>query len=106
MAAIIKSLKNESAFRRNYHPTSGQGMGERNALSGLVPLGFFLDTLGVRVIAPDRVALEGTNPFPWPVTVKYRGLTVMRGKEKTQVIFPDGQTVSVDDPAPRLVMLE
>jgi hypothetical protein len=106
MAAIVKSLKNESAFRRSYHPTSGQGMGERNALSGLVPLGFFLDTLGVRVIAPDQVALEGTNPFPWPVTVKYRGLTVMRGQEKTQVIFPDGQTVSVDDPAPRLVMLE
>lgn len=106
MAAIVKSLKNESAFRRSYHPVSGQGMGERNALNGLAPLGFFLDTLGVRVIAPDRVALEGTNPFPWPVTVKYRGLTVMRGVEKTQVIFPDGQTVSVDDPAPCVVILE
>jgi hypothetical protein len=46
------------------------------------------------------------NPYPWPVTVKYRGLTVLRQKEKTVVIFPDGQTVTVSDSARRIVSLE
>ncbi len=106
MAAVIGSLKRDGAFRRGYHTESGQGLGDRNALSGLAPLGLFLDVLGVRPISPHRVALAGFNPFPWPVTVKYRGLTVLRQKEKTIVIFPDGQTVTVDDPAPRIVSLE
>jgi hypothetical protein len=55
--------------------------------------------------------LSGNNPFPWPVTVKYRGLTIMRQQGKTSVIFPDGQTVETDDPedgdiAPRTISLE
>lgn len=106
MNAVVLSLKKEAAFRRHYHAETGQGSGERNALEGLAPLGLFLDVLGVRLISPRRVALSGFNPFPWPVTVKYRGLTVLRQAEKSTVIFPDGQTVVVDDPAPRIVALE
>jgi hypothetical protein len=60
----------------------------------------------VRLISPRRVALAGNNPFPWPVTVKYRGLTILRQKDKTIVIFPDNQTVTVTDPEPRLVSLQ
>jgi hypothetical protein len=106
MAAIVQTLKQERGFRRFYHAESGQGYGERNALSGLAPLGLFMETLGVRVISPQRVALHGFNPFPWPITVKYRGITVLRQKESSTVIFPDGQTVEVEDPAPRIVSLE
>ncbi len=106
MTVIIQSLKRERAFRRYYHSETGQGLGERNALSGLAPLGLFLETLGVRLISPTRVVLGGFNPYPHPVTVKYRGLTLLCQKEKTTVIFPDGQTVTVDDPSPRIVSLE
>jgi Mannosylglycerate hydrolase MGH1-like glycoside hydrolase domain len=106
MKAIILNLKAESAFRRGYHAESGQGIGERNAVQGLAPLGLFLEILGVRLISPERVALNGINPFPWPVTVKYRGLTVLRQKEKSVVIFPDGQTVTISDPSPQIVSLE
>lgn len=106
MKAAIQSLKSEGAFRRYYLADTGQGLGERNALEGLPPLGLFLNALGVRLYSPHRVALAGFNPFPWPVTVKYRGLTILRQKEKTLVIFPDGQTVAVDDPEPREVALE
>jgi hypothetical protein len=52
------------------------------------------------------VVITGFNPFPWPVTIKYRGMTVLRQKEKTLVIFPDGQTVNVNDPGSRLISLE
>lgn len=106
MQAIIQTLKSEASFRRYYHAGTGQGLGERDALGGLAPLGLFLETLGVRLISPFKVALEGFNPFPWPVTVKYRGLTILRQKEKTQVIFPDGQALTLEDPAPRVVALE
>lgn len=103
MKGVIRTLKHEGAFRRYYHADTGQGVGERNALTGLAPVGLFLDILGVRLISPRRVWLSGFNPFPFPVTVKYRGLTVLRQKEKSIVIFPDGQAVTVDDPAPRIV---
>lgn len=106
MAGIVKTLKQEGAFRRYYHADSGQGIGERNALHGLAPLGLFLETLGVRLISSRRVALSGFNPFPWPVTVKYRGMTILCQKEKTMVIFPDGQTSVFSEPHPQIVSLE
>jgi hypothetical protein len=106
MAAVIASLKKDHCFRRHYHSGNGEGSGDRHILSGLAPLSLFLETLGVRLISNQKVALAGKNPFPWPVTVKYRGLTVMRQKEKSMVIFPDGQTVVVEDPEPRIISLE
>jgi hypothetical protein len=106
MNAILLSLKSEAAFHRNYQGYTGQGSGERNALNGLAPVGRFLEILGVRLIAHNKVALQGNNLFPWPVTVKYRGMTILRQKEKTTVIFSDGQTVDVSDPEPRIVALE
>ncbi len=106
MKAIIRTSRSEAAFRRYYHAESGQGYGERNALNGLAPLGSFLAVMGIRIFSPWRVFLEGGNPFPWPVTVKYRGLSVLRQRERSVVIFPDGQTVVVEDSAPRMVSLD
>jgi hypothetical protein len=106
MSAIVRNLKAENAFRRGYHADSGQGIGERHALNGLAPVGLFLNILGVRIVSPFRLALVGHNPFPWPVTVKFRGLTIMRYEKKTSIIFPDGQTITVTDPEPRIVSLE
>jgi hypothetical protein len=106
MKAVVKSLKQDGGFRRYYSAQTGQGIGEKNALEGLAPLGLFLETLGVRLISPTRVALSGSNPFPWPVTVKYRGLSVFRQSDKTMVIFPGGQTVNVNKPDPQVVSLE
>jgi hypothetical protein len=106
MGAVIANLKQEGAFRRYYNAETGKGNGELNALSGLPPLGLFLLTLGIRLISPHKVAVVGYNPFPWPVTIKYRGLTVVRQRGNTMVVFPDGQTVNIDDTEPRLISLE
>ena len=106
MKAVVNNLKHEAAFRRYYHAETGQGVGERNALNGLAPLGAFIDVLGVRLISPRKVGISGFNPFPFPVTVKYRGLTVLRQKDKTVVIFPDGQTATVTDSTPQIVSCE
>ncbi|HEX6304896.1 MAG TPA: hypothetical protein VFZ76_11945 [Anaerolineales bacterium] len=106
MKAITLSLREEGSFYRYYNANSGRGSGERDALGGLAPLGLFLKVLGVNLISPHKIELSGYNPFQWPVTVKYRGLTVLRQREKTQIIFSDGQTVEVSTPEPQFIALE
>lgn len=105
MTGVIQNLKQKRAFYQHYHADTGQGLGERNALSGLAPAGLFLQILGVHVLSPTRVRLEGDNPFPWPVTIQYKGLTIVRDLENTEVQFPNGKRVIVDDPAPCIVSL-
>ena len=103
MSAVIQNLKQQHAFACSYHAESGAGIGERNPVQGLAPLGLFLDTLGVRIESPNRVVLSGKNPFPWSITVKYRGLTITRHADQTLVVFPDEQTVTLDDPTNAMV---
>jgi hypothetical protein len=95
MSAVIQSLKANRAFAARYHAEKGTGLGERNALSGLAPVGLFLKVLGVEILSAMRVRLEGGNPFPWDVTVGYKGLKVIRGTEKTEVVFANGKSVTV-----------
>jgi hypothetical protein len=106
MNAAIQSLKQDGAYRRSYHARSGLGIGDRNALTGLAPLGTFLSVLGVKVRTMQRLELSGSNPFPWPVTVKYRGLTILRQRDKTTIVFPDGQTITTQDGPTRIIALE
>jgi hypothetical protein len=103
MSGVIQNLKRSQAFYRNYHAETGTGLGERNALHGLAPVGFFLQALGVEIHSPNRVKISGENPFPWPVTVKYRGLTVTRQMSQTEIIFPNGQSVIRKDPTDAIV---
>lgn len=105
MSAIIRTMKQESAFREYYHAETGAGLGERNALAGLPPIGLFFKTLGVQIISPDKVLLEGFNPFPWSITIKYQGLTVLRGHDRTEVTFRNGQTFSTEDQRPQIISL-
>ncbi|MCX6066783.1 MAG: hypothetical protein NT121_13665 [Chloroflexi bacterium] len=103
MSAVIQNLKRSQAFYRTYHAETGAGQGERNPLHGLAPLGLFLASLGVEIQSPTRVILRGENLFPWPVTVKYRGLTVTRLMGKTEVIFPNGQPLNLTDPTDAVI---
>ena len=103
METTIANLKQHGAFFNSYQAESRSGRGERNSLRGLAPVGLFLQTLGVQIISPGKVHLAGNNPFPWPVTLRYRGLTVIRQIDFTDITFPDGQTIRVTDPAPCLV---
>jgi hypothetical protein len=105
MSGVIKNLKEKRAFYQHYHADTGLGLGERNAIGGLAPVGLFLQVLGVQVLSPTCVRLEGNNPFPWPVTIQYKGLSILRGLDRTEVRFPNGKSVNIDDPAPCMVSL-
>jgi hypothetical protein len=105
MNAVIQSLKQTRSFYQRYHAENGGGIGERNALSGFAPVGLFLGCLGVTILSPNRVRLQGANPFPWPVTLKYKGLSVQRQMEATTVTFPNGAEVTVTSTDPTLVTM-
>jgi hypothetical protein len=106
MAGIIANLKQNQAFYQYYHSQTGQGIGEQNALNGLPPIGLFLKILGVRILSSKRVALRGYNPFPMPVTVRFRGLIIIREAKQTKITFPGGQTAVIRNPKPRIVTIE
>jgi hypothetical protein len=106
MAAVTHSLRQDRCFRWYYNAETGQGIGERNALVGLAPMGLFLETLGVTLMSPWRVGLVGKNLFPWPVRIHYRGLNIYREADRTIITFPDEQAVTVTDPAPCVVSME
>ena len=56
-----------------------------------------MQTLGVTILSSTKVKLEGRNLFPWPVTIKYKGLAVVRGLEQTVVTFINGESVIVKE---------
>jgi hypothetical protein len=105
MTGIIQNLKQNRAFYARYHAEKGTGIGERNALSGLAPVGLFMKVLGVEILSSTRVKLEGINPFPWDVTIQYKGLKVIRGTNKTNVVFANGKSVTVTGAEPTVVEL-
>jgi len=92
MTTIIDGIKNFNGFFPYYNAQDGQPAGQRNAITGFVPLRLFLQIAGVRIFSPSRVALWGTNPFPWPININWQGLSIKRGQTTTRVVFPDGST--------------
>lgn len=103
MNAVIQNLKQNRAFYQRYHAEKGTGIGERNSLTGFAPVGLFMQALGVTILSSTRVRLEGRNLFPWQVTIKYKGLTIVRGSEQTTITFANGESVIVKDDAPCIV---
>lgn len=105
MKAVIQNLQSSHSFYQNYHAERGAGFGERNTVHGLAPVGLFLDVLGVRNISSKSVQIEGRNPFPWPVTINYRGVNVLRGLDRTVITFPNAKNIIVEDPSPCIVRM-
>jgi hypothetical protein len=103
MTVMIHSLKTEQAFREAYNSDQLEGIGERNYIWGVAPVHLFLHTLGVRIVNAQRVYLAGHNPFPWPVTVRHKGVTVVKTAEAATVTFPSGQEIRVTDLHPQFV---
>ncbi|MBI3242168.1 MAG: hypothetical protein HYZ49_07735 [Chloroflexi bacterium] len=103
MTAMIHTLKTEKAFREAYNSDALEGLGERDYLWGVAPVHLFLRTLGVRIISSRKVWLVGQNPFPWPVTVRWRGVTVTKIDEGALVKFPSGREVAVTEDREQII---
>ncbi|MFN3491655.1 MAG: hypothetical protein ACK40V_05485, partial [Anaerolineales bacterium] len=62
--------------------------------------------LGVTILSGTKVKLEGKNLFPFTVTIKYKGLTIVRGPEQTTVTFSNGESVIVKEEAACMVEMQ
>ena len=105
MKAIINNLKWEQCFRQYYDARTGKGIGKKNHISGTAPIGLFLMSLGIEIFSPKKVLLRHKNPYPWKVSIKYKGLKIIRGKKNTTITFPSGQTITTSNPKPQLIEL-
>jgi hypothetical protein len=103
LKGMLHTLRNEKAFREAYNSDKLEGLGDRDYIWGVAPVHLFLHTLGVRIVGPRHVFLEGRNPFPWPVTVRHKGVTVVKDAESAKVTFPSGTQVTVTDPGAQIV---
>lgn len=105
MTAMVHTLKADKAFREAYNADKLEGLGERDYLWGVAPVHLFLRAVGVHILTPRRVRLEGHNPFPWPVTIRWKGVAVTRpaGSEVATVAFPSGAVRVSQGPQPREV---
>jgi hypothetical protein len=97
MKPVISSLQHDMTLHQSYHIETGKTLGVQNSITSLLPIGLFLKILGVKIITPFKIELAGHNPFPWPVTVKYQGLTIIKQENKSFIIFPDGHNITVNN---------
>ncbi len=103
MEAVLRGLRDFNGFYPAYDADTGRPAGKRNLIAGLPPLRLFLQLAGIRVLSPQRVAIWGTSPFPWPVEVHWRGLMIRREKTETTIRFPNGEILTTASEESRLI---
>jgi len=91
LAVRIHTLVSEKAFREGYNSDALEGLGERNHISGIVPLHLLWRLMGFVILSPRRVAIGGTYALPWPVRVRQHGVTVQRSASGATITFPSGE---------------
>ena len=74
------------------------GLGSIDSMESLFPIRFFLQVLGIEVIQDDKLVISGINPFPWPVSLRYRGYVIRREKDQTIITHPGKETITLKDP--------
>jgi len=97
MKSLSKGSHKNITLNRTYQNKADILFGAQNSLPTLIPQGLFLRILGLEIINPYTVEISGYNPFPWPVTVKYQGLIVIKQEKQSIIRFPDGQTHTVEN---------
>jgi hypothetical protein len=105
MSAILPVLRSPEHFGLLIPALDGKAARRMEHINGLAPLGLFLKTVGIRQIGKNEVILDGINPFPWPVTVKYQGMTITCHAQDVVVSFSTGHTITVDGSGPHRVSL-
>jgi hypothetical protein len=96
LAAQLKALRRDHGFREGYNSETGEGLGDVDELSGIVPISAYLRLIGLRIVNARRLWAGGTFAFEQPVTVRRGNLQVTRRADGTKVQFPSGKVVEVD----------
>jgi len=106
METILHGLGNYQGFYPLFDQKSGHPSGQQNAITGLIPLQLFLIIAGIKIFSPNKLAVWGNNPFPWPIEVNWQGLSFVKDNVHTSIIFPNGTTAYHDSGKPVLISSE
>lgn len=106
MNGIVQGLKDYDGFYPLFDTKTAQPVGQYNAISGLVPMRLFLKIVGINLLSPTKVAVWGSNPFPWPIEINWRGLTLWKEGEHTRITFPNGAAAEYNSEKPVLITAE
>jgi hypothetical protein len=93
LRACISSLHEQRASREAYSADRPGGVGERGHNAGIAPVSLLLYVLGVRLITPTKITLRGHNSFPWPITLRWRGVEIRWLQDRALLRFADGGEV-------------
>ena len=106
MNAHAQILVNHRHFHEVFHAETGEPGGEETILGGLPPLGLFLKVLGIKRLTASELIIEGQNPFPNPVTIRYQTVEITRNKKNTIVTLQSGETITLSGPGPHRVQFQ
>ncbi len=106
MNAHVQILANHHHFHETFHAETGDPGGEETILNGLPPLGLFLKVLGIKRLTSSELIVEGQNPFPKPVTIRYQTMEITRNKKNTIVTLQSGETITLNGPGPHRVQFK
>lgn len=96
--AASKHLSQFGEFRALLTAENGYAIGERGSLHGLIPVGLFLKIAGIDTVSQSEIILNGLNPFPKPITLKYQGTTIILNSDKTVVLLNNKDAIEITKP--------
>lgn len=91
VTAQLHTLRTEKAFHEAYNSDELEGLGERDYLSGVVPLHLLWLLMGIRIVSPHKVWIGGEYLLPWPVRVQHLEIMVERNAKGAKIVFPSGE---------------
>ncbi|MDX9863904.1 MAG: trehalase family glycosidase [Anaerolineaceae bacterium] len=106
MNAHAQVLADHRHFHEFFHAETGEPGGEETILTGLPPLGLFLKVLGIKRLTASELIVEGSNPFPEPVTLRYQTVEITRDKKNTIITLQSGETTTLHGPGPHRVQFK
>ncbi|MCD4673963.1 MAG: hypothetical protein K8R77_14975 [Anaerolineaceae bacterium] len=106
MKAQTQILGSHRHFHEAFHAENGASSGEDNILTGLPPLGLFLKVLGIKRLTANELVVEGYNPFPKPVTIRFQTVEITRQKKNTVVTLESGETLTLRGPGPHRIRFQ
>jgi len=103
MKPILQGLKQFIGFYSLFDDKTGLPIGPANTIGGLIPVALFLKIAGIKLLSPNRLAIWGENPFPWPIEVRWQGLFLRKESLKTDIVFPDGSQYHSQSAKPQII---
>ena len=99
-----QSLIQQGSFFAMYHAGTGTGLGQPDHSSGIIPLYWLMNLVGVLVRDPQTVQILGSSAFRRKIQITQHGVKIVRSSKQTQIKFPSGHTVELPASAePQLI---